>query len=74
MRLDGTLRTTWVSWNSYWKRMEENHSKKQYLLSQELRLFSKIDASDQVQKFLNYCVSQKTGQAIIKDMGWISIG
>ena len=52
----------------------ETISKKQYLLSQELRLFSKIDASDQVQKFLNYCVSQKTGQAIIKDMGWISIG
>jgi phosphate transport system substrate-binding protein len=52
----------------------ETISKKQYLLSQELRLFSKIDASDQVEKFLNYCVSQKTGQAIIKDMGWISIG
>ena len=52
----------------------ETISKKQYLLSQELRLFSKLDASDQVQKFLDYCVSQKTGQAIIKDMGWISIG
>jgi len=52
----------------------ETISKKQYLLSQELKLFSKIDTSDQVQKFLNYCVSQKTGQAIIKDMGWISIG
>lgn len=52
----------------------ESISKKQYLLSQELRLFSKSDTSDQVQKFLDYCVAQKTGQAIIKDMGWISIG
>lgn len=52
----------------------ETISKKQYLLSQELRLFSKSAPSEHVQSFLDYCVSPKTGQAIIKDMGWILIG
>jgi ABC-type phosphate transport system substrate-binding protein len=52
----------------------ETISKKQYLLSQELQLFSKRDTSDQVQRFLDYCIAQQTGQAIVKEMGWISIG
>lgn len=52
----------------------ETISKKQYLLSQELRLFCKSDSSDLVQRFLDYCVSPNTGQAIIREMGWISIG
>ena len=52
----------------------ETISKKQYLLSEELRLFSKIAPSDHIQRFLDYCVSPNTGQSIIKDMGWISIG
>ena len=52
----------------------ETISKKQYLLSQELHLFSKRDTSDQVQRFLDYCIAQHTGQAIVREMGWISIG
>ena len=52
----------------------ETISKKQYLLSQELQLFSKRNASDHVQRFLDYCTSPKTGQAIIRDMGWIAVG
>ena len=52
----------------------ETISKKQYLLSQELQLFSKSDVSDHVQRFLDYCTSPNTGQAIIRDMGWLSLG
>lgn len=52
----------------------ETIAKRQYLLSQELQLFTKSDASDHVRRFLDYCTSPQTGQAIIRNMGWISLG
>jgi phosphate transport system substrate-binding protein len=52
----------------------ETISKNQYLLNQELQLFSKSDANDHVQRFLDYCTAPNTGQAMIRDMGWISLG